>query len=106
MRSRRRTARVVLDDGVHHIHGPLSFLSADGVFTSLPAEQPTVAVSLRHVSYMDVTGAKALLAFIDRAHIAGIELRIEDLPTHVEQLLAAVADHEQHGRLTAAVQTP
>ncbi|WP_067475898.1 SulP family inorganic anion transporter [Nocardia amamiensis] len=104
VRARQRTASIVRDDAeTHHIHGPLSFLSVDHVFTSLRKVESTLALSLKHVSYIDVSGAKALLAFIDHSERSGVELSIEQLPPHIETTLTALASEEQHDKLKAVI---
>lgn len=104
--SRQRTATVVMDDaGTHHIHGPLSFLSADHVFTTLRNDEPRLSLSLGNVSYLDVSGAKALLTFLDHAQRSGVEISIDAMPPHIERRLASLASDAQQGGLTAIVET-
>lgn len=102
--SRRHKASIVHDGaGTYHIGGPLSFLSVDRVFSSLRSDLPNLSLSLKHVNYIDMSGAKALLTFIDHSHKSGVELGVKDLPPHVENRLIALADEGQRDKLTAAV---
>ncbi|UFS97055.1 SulP family inorganic anion transporter [Nocardia huaxiensis] len=106
VRSRQRRASVVRDEaGVHHVHGPLSFLSMDHIFTMLRNDEPRLSLSLGNVGYVDVSGAKALLAFIERSERAGVEVSITDLPPHIENRLTALANDEQHERLRGALKS-
>ncbi|NUT48119.1 MAG: SulP family inorganic anion transporter [Saccharothrix sp.] len=104
VQSRRHKADVV-HEGAHayRIEGPLSFLSADRVFLSLRERRPNLSLSLEKVTYIDVSGAKALLTFLDHSHAAGVELDIKALPPHVEERLIALADQRQLDKLRAAV---
>lgn len=98
--SRRRKASVVHDGAdTYRIDGPLSFLSVDRVFTQLRNGRQKLSLSLENVDYMDVSGAKALLTFIDHSHKAGVTVGLKDLPRHVEDRLTALATEEQLGRL-------
>ncbi|MEV6558269.1 SulP family inorganic anion transporter [Nocardia sp. NPDC051756] len=105
VQSRRRTASIVKDDTAYQIHGPLSFLSTDAVFTTLRADKPELSLSLANVSYLDMSGAKALLTFIDHSDRDGVELTITDLPPHIENRLSDLASAEQQARLVAAVES-
>ncbi|MDO0938442.1 SulP family inorganic anion transporter [Streptomyces sp. DG2A-72] len=104
LKSRRRKAAVVHDGAdTYRVDGPLSFLSVDHVFTTLRDDRPALSLSLKDVDYMDMSGAKALLTFIDHSHESGVELGIKDLPPHVESRLIALADEEQRHRLKTVV---
>jgi SulP family sulfate permease len=82
LKSRRRKASVVHDGAdTYRIEGPLSFLSVDRVFSTLRNGRSSLSLSLKDVDYIDMSGAKALLTFIDHSHKAGVELGIKDLPT-------------------------
>ncbi|MFI2431434.1 SulP family inorganic anion transporter [Streptomyces sp. NPDC018693] len=108
VQSRRRKATIVHegDDG-YRIEGPLSFLSVDHVFTALREDRSTLSLSLKDVTYMDMSGAKALLTFIDHAHRSGVELGIREVPSHVQDRLVALADEGQRDKLrTAGVEEP
>ncbi|RDI44427.1 SulP family inorganic anion transporter [Nocardia mexicana] len=107
IQSRQRKASIVEDatTQTYRIHGPLSFLSADHVVTSLRKAESNVAVSLENVNYMDTSGAKALLTFIDHSEKLGISLRLKNMPSHVEHRLTTLATDEQHGRLNAAAES-
>ncbi|WP_410585708.1 SulP family inorganic anion transporter [Amycolatopsis sp. lyj-108] len=102
--SRRSKASVIYDEtGTYHIEGPLSFLSIDRVLTRLRDDEPKLSLSLRNVSYMDMSGAKGLLTFIDHSHKSDVELDFKDLPPHVEHKLTALANDEQRGKLTTVI---
>lgn len=103
--SRRHKASIVHDGtGTYHIEGPLSFLSVDHVFTTLRNDRSALSLSLKNVNYIDLSGAKALLTFIDHSHKSGIELGVKDLPSHVENRLMALADEEQRDKLMTVVE--
>ncbi|UQA96975.1 SulP family inorganic anion transporter [Streptomyces halobius] len=105
VQSRQHKASIVQDEtDTYRIEGPLSFLSVDRVFTTLRDDQSNLSLSLKDVTYMDMSGAKALLTFIDHSHKSGVELDIRDLPPHVENRLTALADEEQRGKLKAVVE--
>lgn len=105
VKSRRRQASVVHDGaGTYRIEGPLSFLSVDRVFSTLRNDRSNLSLSLKDVSYMDMSGAKALLTFIDHSHKSGVELGIRDLPPHVAARLVALANEEQRDKLESVVE--
>ncbi|KUO17458.1 SulP family inorganic anion transporter [Streptomyces dysideae] len=104
VQSRRRKASVVHDGtGTYHIDGPLSFLSVDHVFATLRNDRTNLSLNLKDVDYIDMSGAKALLAFIDHSHKSGVELDVKELPPHVEDRLIALADEEQRDKLKTVV---
>ncbi len=106
VQSRRHKASIVHDgSGAYSIEGPLSFLSVDRVFTTLRNDQPNLSLNLKHVNYIDLSGAKALLTFIDHSHKSGVELGVKDLPKHVETRLIALADEDQREKLNTVVET-
>ncbi|MBC9729206.1 SulP family inorganic anion transporter [Streptomyces sp. TRM68367] len=105
VKSRRRKASVVHDgDDNYRIEGPLSFLSVDHVFTTLRNDLTNVSLSLKDVDYIDLSGAKALLTFIDHSHRSGVELGLKELPPHVAARLVALANDEQRDKLEAVVE--
>lgn len=82
LRSRQRKAKVTQDDtGTYRIDGPLSFLSVDGVFGSLRDGREDVSLDLQHVTYLDTSGARALLYFIDHSEKDGVAVSIKRIPT-------------------------
>ncbi|WP_194833586.1 SulP family inorganic anion transporter [Nocardia sp. XZ_19_369] len=103
VQSRQRKALIVKDDNAYQIHGPLSFLSTDAVFSNLREDKPELSVSLAKVSYLDMSGAKALLTFIDHSDRDGVDLTITDVPPHIENTLSDLASREQQTKLAAAV---
>ncbi len=104
LRSRRHKAVVTQDDSdTYRIDGPLSFLSVDSVFSSLRDSRTDVSLNLEKVTYMDTSGARALLYFIDHSYREGIRVSIEQLPAHIENRLTALADDAQRDRLETAV---
>ncbi|MGW0738276.1 STAS domain-containing protein, partial [Streptomyces sp. NPDC002851] len=101
----RRRASVVHDgDDTYRIEGPLSFLSVDRVFTTLRNDRPNLSLSLKDVSYMDMSGAKALLTFIDHSHKSGVDLGITHLPPHHADRLIALANDDQRDKLKDVVE--
>lgn len=81
LRSRQRKAKVTQDDtGTYRIDGPLSFLSVDGVFGSLRDGREDVSLDLQHVTYLDTSGAQALLYFIDHSEKDGVAVSIKRIP--------------------------
>jgi SulP family sulfate permease len=105
LKSRRRKASVVHDGAdTYRIEGPLSFLSVDRVFSTLRNGRSSLSLSLKDVDYIDMSGAKALLTFIDHSHKAGVELGIKDLPPHVANRVSAVANDEQRDKLKTIVE--
>ncbi|MDO0909853.1 SulP family inorganic anion transporter [Streptomyces sp. DT2A-34] len=105
VKSRRRKASIVhVGADIYRIEGPLSFLSVDRVFTILRNDRPNLSLSLKDVTYMDMSGAKALLTFIDHSHTSGVALGIKDLPPHVANRLIALANEEQRDKLEAVVE--
>lgn len=81
LRSRQRKAKVTQDDtGTYRIDGPLSFLSVDGVFGSLRDGREDVSLDLQHVTYLDTSGARALLYFIDHSEKDGVAVSIKRIP--------------------------
>ncbi len=105
VQSRKHKASVVRHESAdYRIRGPLSFLSADRVFTSLRSAEPNLSLNLQEVSYMDVSGAKALLNFVDHAERSGVELSIKALPPDIEGKLKVLASDQQIDRLKAVVE--
>ncbi|MFI9406937.1 SulP family inorganic anion transporter [Nocardia sp. NPDC052316] len=105
MWSRRRKATITQDGTTYQIHGPLSFLSADHVFTTLRTDKPELTLSLAGVSYMDMSGANALLTFIDHSAKDGVQLDITDVPPHLESRLTALANDEQQRKWSPAIES-
>lgn len=105
-RSRRRKATVTQDEtGTHRIDGPLSFLSVDDVFTYLRDTGTHVSLNLENVTYMDSSGARALLKFIDHSDMDGIEVTIEQISPRIENQLTALAHDEQRDKLKSIVES-
>lgn len=103
-KSRQRRASVIHDDtGTYRIKGPLSFLSVDRVFSTLRNGQPNLSLCLENVTYLDTSGAKALLTFIDHSHHAGVELDIRNLPPHVRNRLVTLSNAEQRDKLNSLI---
>lgn len=102
--SRQYKASIVHDDtDTYRIKGPLSFLSVDRVFSALRNGRSNLSLSLKDVTYMDISGAKALLTLIDHSHKSGVELDIKDLPPHIENRLIALSNEEQHDKVKTAI---
>ncbi|OSC39844.1 SulP family inorganic anion transporter [Mycobacterium decipiens] len=106
LRSRQRKAKVTQDDtGTYRIEGPLSFLSVDGVFSSLRNGHDDVSLDLEHVTYLDTSGARALLNFIDHSEMDGVEVNIKKIPPHIENQITSFADHKQRDKLRSVLQS-
>lgn len=105
LQSRKRKAVVAQgENGSYRIEGPLSFLSVDQVFTGLRDAGSEVTLDLSHVSYLDTSGARALLQFVDHSEKDGRTVRISNVPPEVEGQLSALATDEQRERLRAIVE--
>lgn len=106
VQSRRRKASIVHDEaGTHHIDGPLSFLTTDRVFTALRNGESSLTVNMAKVSYMDLSGARGLLTFLDHSHMSGVDVGIEEIPPHLEHKLTVLANDEQREKLKSAVRS-
>lgn len=106
LRSRQRKAKVTQDDtGTYRIDGPLSFLSVDGVFGSLRDGREDVSLDLQHVTYLDTSGARALLYFIDHSEKDGVAVSIKRIPPRLESQLTALADNEQRDKLRTVLES-
>ncbi|GAB2712056.1 SulP family inorganic anion transporter [Nocardia thraciensis] len=106
VQTRQRRASIVQDDTeTYRIHGPMSFLSADHVITSLRSADSDVSLCLQNVNYMDTSGAKALLNYIHHSEKTGISLSIKELPPHIEDRLTSLASDEQHEKLKDIVES-
>ncbi|MBB5857601.1 SulP family inorganic anion transporter [Amycolatopsis umgeniensis] len=98
--SRRSKASVVQDEtGTYRVDGPLSFLSIDRVLTRLRDDEPKLSLSLENVSYVDMSGAKGLLTFLDHSRGSDVEVDLKDVPPHVEHKLVTLANDEQRDNL-------
>ncbi|TDB90562.1 SulP family inorganic anion transporter [Actinomadura sp. KC216] len=106
LQSRQFKASIVQDNGTYGIQGPLSFLSVDHVFSTLRNGQPHLSLNLDNVSYIDTSGTKALLTFIDHSHKAGVTVDITSLPSHIKHELVTQATQEQHDKLKTVIDTP
>lgn len=105
--SRKYRAAIVRHDvDTYRIDGPLSFLSVDRVFSALHNRdrRSSLSLNLRDVSYMDLSGAKGLLAFIEHSHDNGVELGVKDLPPHIENRLIALAHEEQRDKVKTVLE--
>lgn len=106
LRFRQRKAKVTQDDtGTYRIDGPLSFLSVDGVFGSLRDGREDVSLDLQHVTYLDTSGARALLYFIDHSEKDGVAVSIKRIPPRLESQLTALADNEQRDKLRTVLES-
>ncbi|QUR69727.1 SulP family inorganic anion transporter [Mycobacterium spongiae] len=105
-RSRRGRAHVTQDEaGTYRIDGPLSFLSAYSVFTPLRDGRTHVTLDLEKVTYLDTSGAQALLYFIDHSEMDGIEVSLRQIPPRIEDQLVALADQQQRDKLKTIVES-
>ncbi|WP_308212199.1 MULTISPECIES: SulP family inorganic anion transporter [Nocardia] len=105
VQARQRKATIAEDgSATYRIRGPLSFLSADHVFSSLRNGHSTLSLNLKDVHYVDMSGAKALLTFIDHSEKAGVDVGLEEVPAHIEKRLVALANPAQYERLKTTVE--
>jgi sulfate permease, SulP family len=103
--SRQRKANVTRDHtGTYRIDGPLSFLSVDAVFAPL-RDGTDVSLDLENVTYVDTSGARGLLHFLDHSEMDGVEVNIKHIPPHIENQLTALADNEQRDKLKTIVES-
>ncbi|MCM6778998.1 SulP family inorganic anion transporter [Nocardia sp. CDC159] len=104
VQARQREVSITEDgSATYRLRGPLSFLSADRVFSSLRNGHSSLSLNLKDVYYMDMSGAKALLTFIDHSEKAGVDVGLEQVPPHVERRLIALATPAQHEKLKTIV---
>ncbi|WP_330230332.1 SulP family inorganic anion transporter [Nocardia sp. NBC_00508] len=103
LQSRQRRASIITEDNddatTYTVHGPLSFLSADHVFTSVRAARSDVVLSLQNVNYMDTSGAMALLHYVEHSARTGIGITLGPMPPHVEARVMTLASSEQRDKL-------
>ena len=57
---------------------------------------------MKDARYMDVSGAKALLNFIEQSDKSGLSVTLEQVPAHIEKTLVTMASNEQKDKLLFA----
>ena len=103
MKCKERKASIVKEnEATYKIKGPLSFLTVDHVFYALQDVKSPVVLRMKDVRYMDVSGAMALLNFVEQSDKVGASVTLEQVPAHIENTLVTMASNEQKDKLLFA----
>lgn len=105
MQCKERKACIVKEEGeeaTYRIRGPLSFLSADHIFSSLQEVKSHMTLRLNDVHYIDASGAMALLNFVDQTEKTGASITLEHIQPRIEKTLLTMANEEQRKKLHMA----
>ncbi|HDZ3282249.1 TPA: STAS domain-containing protein, partial [Bacillus cereus] len=78
---------------------PLSFLSVDRIFSTLQDVKSPVVLRMKDVRYMDVSGAMALLNFVEQSNKVGASVKLEQVHPSIEKTIAVMASDEQKEQL-------
>lgn len=54
---------------------------------------------MKDVRYMDVSGAMALLNFVEQSDKVGASVTLEQVPAHIENTIVTMASNEQKDKL-------
>lgn len=54
---------------------------------------------MKDARYMDVSGAMALLNFIEQSDKSGLSVTLEQVPAHIKKTLVVMASNEQKDKL-------
>lgn len=95
----RKSSIVKEKEATYKIKGPLSFLTVDRVFYALQDVKSPVVLRMKDARYMDVSGAMALLNFIEQSDKSGLSVTLEQVPAHIEKTLVTMASNEQKDKL-------
>ena len=57
---------------------------------------------MKDARYMDVSGAMALLNFIEQSDKSGLNVTLEQVPVHIKKTLVTMASNEQKDKLLFA----
>lgn len=100
VRCKERKASIIKEkEATYTIQGSLSFLSVDRIFTSLQDVKSPVVLRMKDVRYMDVSGAMALLNFVEQSDKVGSSVTLENVHPHVEKTIVMMANDEQKEKL-------
>ena len=91
----RKTSIVKEKEETYTIQGPLSFLSVDRIFSTLQDVKSPVILRMKDVRYMDVSGAMALLNFVEQSNKVGASVKLEQVHPSIEKTIAVMASDEQ-----------
>lgn len=61
------------------------FLSVDRIFSTLQDVKPPVVLRMKDVRYMDVSGAMALLNFVEQSNKVGASVKLEQVHPSIEK---------------------
>ncbi|MGQ0441743.1 STAS domain-containing protein, partial [Bacillus sp. B-TM1] len=95
----RKTSIVKEKEETYTIQGPLSFLSVDRIFSTLQDVKSPVVLRMKDVRYMDVSGAMALLNFVEQSNKVGASVKLEQVHPSIEKTIAVMASDEQKEQL-------
>lgn len=95
----RKVSIVKEKEATYKIKGPLSFLTVDRVFYALQDVKSPVVLRMKDARYMDVSGAMALLNFIEQSDKSGLSVTLEQVPAHIKKMLVVMASNEQKDKL-------
>ncbi len=101
VKCKERKASIVKEkEATYKIKGPLSFLTVDRVFLCFTRRKISGCFTYeREAHYMDVSGAMALLNFIEQSDKSGLSVTLEQVPAHIEKTLVTMASKEQKDKL-------
>jgi SulP family sulfate permease len=103
VKCKERKASIVKEkEATYKIKGPLSFLTVDRVFYVLQDVKSPVVLRMKDARYMDVSGAMALLNFIEQSDKSGLNVTLEQVPVHIKKTLVTMASNEQKDKLLFA----
>ena len=103
VKCKERKASIVKEkEATYKIKGPLSFLTVDRVFYALQDVKSPVVLRMEDARYMDVSGAMALLNFIEKSDKSGFCVTLEQVPAHIKKTLVTMASNEQKDKLLFA----
>lgn len=74
----------------------------DRVFYALQDVKSPVVLRMKDARYMDVSGAMALLNFIEQSDKSGLNVTLEQVPVHIKKTLVTMASNEQKDKLLFA----
>ena len=80
----RKTSIVKEKEETYTIQG-LSFLSVDRIFSTLQDVKSPVILRMKDVRYMDVSGAMALLNFVEQSNKVGASVKLEQVHPSIEK---------------------
>jgi sulfate permease, SulP family len=84
----------------YRIEGPLSFLSVEKIFSTIQLKEDESTLKMNDVHYIDLSGAVALLNFIEQANRQGKKVRLADMNASVQEVLVKIANEHQQKMLS------